>query len=77
MFEGNNKGKIIIHIEDDNGKINSSMEFRGIAKDSKISLTTLLVNFASLSIDKGKDPNALIDKHLKDILQMLADGKSI
>lgn len=75
MLEGRNKGKIIIHIEDDNGKINSKMEFRGIAHKTEISLTTLLVNFVSLSIDKGKDPKELIDKHLADILLMLGGGK--
>lgn len=75
MLENRNKGKIIIHIEDDNGKINSKMEFRGIAHKTEISLTSLLVNFVSLSIEKGKDPKELIDKYLTDILQMLERGK--
>lgn len=71
MFENRNKGKIVIHIENDNGKINSTMEFQGIAKQSEITLTSLLVNFASLARKKGKDPNILIDKHLTGILKML------
>lgn len=75
MFENKNKGKIIIHIEVDKGKINSNMEFRGIASKTEISLTGLLVNFASLSLEKGKDPKELIDKHLDDILRMLEEGK--
>jgi hypothetical protein len=77
MFENNKKGKIVIHIEDDDGKINSNMEFQGIAKKIEISLTTLLVNFASLSIEKGKNPKELIDKHLAGILQMLEGGNVI
>ncbi len=75
MLEHKNKGKIIIHIEDDNGKINSRMEFRGIAGKTDTVLTTLLINFASLSIEKGKDPKALIDKHLTNILRMLEGNK--
>ncbi len=77
MFEDVNKGKIIIQIENDNGKINSNMEYRGIAKKSEIALTTLLVNFASLSIEKGKNPKELIDKHLGGIVKMLEKGKNI
>ena len=77
MLENKNKGKIIIHIEDDNGKINSNMEFRGIASKTGISLTTLLVNFASLSIENGKNPKEIIDKHLANILHMLEERKKI
>ena len=77
MFEERNKGKIIIQIENDNGKINSNMEYRGIAKKSEIALTTLLVNFASLSIEKGKNPKELIDKHLGGIVEMLEKGRTI
>ena len=77
MFEERNKGKIIIQIENDNGKINSNMEYRGIAKKSEIALTTLLVNFASLSIEKGKNPKELIDKHLGEIVEMLEKGRII
>ena len=77
MFEKRNKGKITIHIENDNGKINSNMEYQGIAKTSEIALTTLLVNFASLSMEKGKDPRDIIEKHLAGIVQMLEEGKNI
>lgn len=77
MFEERNKGKIIIHLENENGKINSNMEYRGIAKKPEIALTTLLVNFASLSLEKGKNPRDIIEKHLTGILQMLEGGKKI
>jgi len=75
MFHERNKGRIIIHIEDIDGKLNSNMEYRGIAKKAETALTTLLVNFASLSIEKGKDPKKLIDKHLSSILEMIQTGK--
>jgi len=75
MFDDRNKGKIIIQIENDNGRINSNMEYKGIAKKSEIALTTLLVNFASLSLEKGKNPKKLIDKHLSGIIEMLESGK--
>jgi len=53
------------------------MEFRGIAKNTETALTTLLVNFVSLSLEKGKDPKQMIDKHFKGILEMLQAGKKI
>lgn len=77
MFGERNKGKIVIQIENENGKINSNMESRGIAKKSEIALTTLLVNFVSLSLEKGKNPNELIQKHLPGIIDMLGAGKKI
>ncbi len=76
MFDNRNKGKIAIHLENDNGKINSTMEFQGIAKQTEITLTSLLVNFASLARKKGKDPKIFIDKHLSGILKMLDDLQS-
>ena len=77
MFDERNKGKIIIYIENDNGRINSNMEYRGIANKPEIALTTLWVKFASLSIEKDKDPKELIEKHLSGIVQMLKGGKKI
>jgi len=77
MYFQNNKGKIIIKVENVRGKLNSNMEFRGIAKNSETALTTLLVNFASLSIEKGKDPQQLIDTHFSKIIEMLKSGKTI
>ena len=71
MFDVREKGKIIIQIENENGKINSSLICRGIAKKTEIALTAMLVNFVSLSVEKGKNPRELIDQHLTGILQML------
>jgi hypothetical protein len=77
MYFENNKGKIIIKIESTHGKLNSKMEFRGIAKNAETALTTLLVNFVSLSLEKDKDPQKVIDKHFSGILEMLKSGKKI
>jgi hypothetical protein len=77
MFNDRNKGKIIIHIENENGKLNSTMEFLGMAEKPETALTTLLVNFVSLSKEKGKDPKELIDKHLEGILQMIEQAKKL
>jgi hypothetical protein len=77
MLTEKNKGKIIIRIENENGKINSNMEFIGIAKKAEIAITTLLVNFVSLSLEKGKDPKEVLDNHFEAILKMLIAGKKI
>ena len=71
MLQNRNKGKIIIHVERDGEKINSNMEYKGIAKKTELVLTTLLVNFASLSIENNKDPEEIIRKHLKGIIDMI------
>lgn len=76
MFQERNKGEIIIHVEDINGKLNSNMEYRGIAKKTETALSTLLVNFISLSIEKGKDPKKLFESNLIGILEMINKGKA-
>ena len=77
MLNDPNKGKIIIHVEKDREKINSSMNYRGIARSPEIALTTLLVNFVSLSLEKGKSPEHLIEKNLPGILESLKGAKKI
>ena len=71
MLHNPSIGKIIIHLEKELEKVNSTMELRGIAKDPEITLTTLLINFASLSLKEGKDPKKLIKKYFPLILEML------
>jgi hypothetical protein len=71
MFEVRNKGKIIIQIESENEKVNSSLVRQGIAKKPEIALTTLLINFVSLCVENDKDPKELIEKHLNDIIRMV------
>ena len=75
MFQERNKGKIIIHVEDIGGKLNSTMEYRGIAKKTETALSTLLVNFISLSIEKGKNPKKLFENNFNSILEMINDSK--
>ena len=77
MFHERNKGKIIIDVEIDNGKINSKLVRRGIAKKTEIALTTLLVNFVSLSIENDKDPVQLINKHLNETIKLFENAKKI
>lgn len=77
MYFEKNKGKIIIKVDNVHGKLNSVMEFRGIAKNAETAITTLLVNFVSLSLEKGKDPQKVIDTHFDGILNMLKSGKKI
>jgi hypothetical protein len=77
MYFEKNKGKIIIKVDNVEGKMNSVMEFRGIAKNTETALTTLLVNFVSLSLEKGKDPQKVLEKHFDGILKMLKSGKKI
>ena len=76
MLTRSANGKIIIHIEQERGNTNSTMQCKGIAKKSEIALTTLLIHFTSLSIQKGKDPKVLIENHLSGILDMLNEIKS-
>ena len=76
MLQIKSKGKIIIEVEKDKESINSNMELKGIAKQKELALTTLLINFASLSIENNKDPEELIAKHLKSILEMIKNKKS-
>ncbi len=77
MLSDQNKGKIIIYLESENGKLNSEMKRTGLGRKTEVALTTLLVNFASLSIEKGKNPMKLIEEHFENIMEMLQKGKKI
>jgi hypothetical protein len=77
MYFEKNKGKIIINVESVRGKLNSNMELRGVARNIETTLTTLLFNFASLSLEKGKDPQKVIDQHFEGIIAMLKNAKKI
>ena len=77
MFNDENKGKIIIRIERENDKLNSGMERTGLARKTNVALTTLLINFASLSLEKGLNPMDIIEKHLPGIIEMLGKGKKL
>lgn len=68
-----NSGKITIYLEADGEKINSRMEFQGLARKKNVATTTLLYNFVSYAREKGLDPKAIIDRHLDRILQQLAE----
>ena len=70
MLQIKAKGKITINIEKTGEALSSSMQTTGIAKNSELMLTTLLVHFASGCFEAGKDPEQVIDRHLKDILKM-------
>ena len=76
MLQTKTKGKIIIQIEKDGDQINSNMELKGIAKQEQVTLTTLLINFASFSLKSNKDPEKLIKMHLDSILQMIREKKT-
>jgi len=76
MLQIKTKGKIIIQIEKDGDQINSNMELKGIAKQEQVTLTTLLINFASFSLKSNKDPEKLIKMHLDSILQMIREKKT-
>jgi hypothetical protein len=77
MFDNKNTGKITIRMEKENEKVNSRMKCEGIAKSAETALTTLLINFVSLSIEKGKNPSELISKHLSGIIDMVNSAKKI
>jgi hypothetical protein len=66
-----NSGKITIYLETDGDKINSRMEFQGLARKKNVVATTLLCNFVTYTREKGLDPRSIIDRHLDRILQEL------
>jgi hypothetical protein len=51
--------------------------FAALPKNPETALSTLLINFVSLSLEKGKDPQHIIEKHLPGIVNMLEEGKKI
>ena len=71
MFIERTKGKILITVEPDNGRLNSSMMRKGLARKPDVALTTLLINFVSLALEQGKDPQAIVDRSLRELVDMV------
>ncbi len=69
MFNERNKGKITIDIDSEEEQLNSSMKRKGLAVKPDIALTTLLINFVSLALEKGKDPKTIIDNNLEALIR--------
>ena len=71
-FHNQVKGKITINIDKVNGRLNSSMEFKGLAKDPDVVITSLLINFVSYAIKNGKDPQKIISSHVTDMIKLFS-----
>ncbi len=65
------KGKITINIDKIDKSLNSSVQLKGLANDTDVTLTSLLVNFVSIAIRNGKDPKKIIDNNLENIISMV------
>ena len=76
MFNEQNKGRIIISVESEDSRLNSNMERKGIARKPDIALTTLLINFVSLALEKGKDPQAIIDSSLAELIGIVKSSQN-
>jgi len=76
MFGSRNSGKIVITIEKENEQLNSSLKRSGIAKSIEITLSTLLINFASIAVEHGKNPEDILDKNLPTILRKIQSNHS-
>ena len=74
-FHNQVKGKITINIDKVNERLNSSMEFKGLAKDPDVVITSLLINFVSFAIKNGKDPQKIINSHLANIIELFSHNE--
>lgn len=72
MFHEKNKGKITIQIENNEGVVDSKMQRSGIAKKPETAITTLLVNFVSLSMEHNKNPKQVFEKHIDGIIELIS-----
>ncbi len=74
-FHDEVKGKITINIDKIGTKLNSSINFKGLAKNPDVVLTSLLVNFVSFAINNGKDPKKIISQNLDSLIDMVQQNK--
>ncbi len=75
-FHDKVKGKIIISIDKIGENLNSDIQLKGLANNVEITLTSLLVNFASFALRNGKDPSKIVDNNLKEIIKMIEKGEA-
>jgi hypothetical protein len=76
MFIERTKGKIIITVERENARLNSNMMRRGLARQPDVALTTLLINFVSLALEQDKDPKAIVDSSLQELVEMVKSKRN-
>lgn len=74
-FHDQVKGKITINIDKIADNLNSNIQLKGLANDTEVVLTSLLVNFVSFSLRNGKDPRKIIENNLEKIIQMVSEKK--
>jgi|GEM_PF-2149261 len=75
-FHNQVKGKITINIDKVNGKLNSSISFKGLAEDPDVAITSLLINFVSFAIKNGKDPRKIISTNLEPMIKLFTNDAS-
>jgi hypothetical protein len=82
IFESENRGKVIISIELNEGKLNSHIQRKGIARNDKYAIGSVLGTFISMCREAEKDPRKVLNDNLdqlEDIIDRQRDssGKSL
>lgn len=75
-FNDNVRGKIIINVNKTYDKLNSRIEYKGMAQKSEVALSALMLHFAEVAQKMGKNPIELLQKNEKNIENMLKNRGS-
>ena len=72
LFESANRGKVIISIELNEGKLSSHILRKGIARDDKLAIASVLGTYISMCRAANKDPLMLLSDNLDQLEGIIA-----
>ncbi|MBS0000292.1 MAG: hypothetical protein KFF73_15025 [Cyclobacteriaceae bacterium] len=75
LFESTNRGKVIITVELEDGKLTSHIHRKGITKNDKYALASVLGTYISMCREAEKDPKKLLDDNLEQLEEIIAQQR--
>jgi hypothetical protein len=75
LFESANRGKVIISVELIDGRISSHIQRKGIAKEDKYAIASVLGTYISMCMEAGKDPKKILEDNLQHLGEIISSQR--
>jgi hypothetical protein len=76
LFESENRGKVIISVQLSEGKISSHIQRKGIAREDKYAIASVLGTYISMCREAGRDPRKILDDNLQNLEKIITEQRS-
>jgi hypothetical protein len=75
LFDNQSRGKVIINIREEDGRLSSMVQRKGVAENDKTALGAVLATYISMCHESGKDPRDLLEMNLKPLEKQITESK--